>query len=69
MPIALNPVDLAKDMGKEYVTSAGEEAAKNAGKQTTDYLQSQNGQEAIDDAKAEAEGLWAKYCGCFSSAG
>ncbi|KAG6906780.1 hypothetical protein DXG01_012145 [Tephrocybe rancida] len=77
---------LAKDMGEEYVKETGKEAAKSAGEQTVEYVQGDEAQQKIDDAKAQAEvslwlpsntnvitflpaqGMWAKLCGCFSSA-
>ncbi|GLB39861.1 hypothetical protein LshimejAT787_0703710 [Lyophyllum shimeji] len=55
---------LAKDMGSEYLKGA----AKEGGKQTVEYTQTEEGEQQIQDAKAQAEGLWAKYCGCFASA-
>ncbi|KAL0953203.1 hypothetical protein HGRIS_004458 [Hohenbuehelia grisea] len=42
-------------------------AAKEAGEQTVSYG-AENGEESYNKAKAEAQGLWAKYCGCFGSA-
>ncbi|KAL5525049.1 hypothetical protein ACEPAF_8918 [Sanghuangporus sanghuang] len=41
-------------------------ATDEAGKQAVDYAVD-NGPQDLDDAKEKAKGLWAKYCGCFSS--
>ncbi|KAG6849582.1 hypothetical protein C0991_011336, partial [Blastosporella zonata] len=46
---------LAKDMEEEYATSAGKEAAKEAGEKTVEYAQTDEVQQQIDDAKAQAE--------------
>jgi len=60
---------------KVYLTSA----AKEAGKQTVDQLAQsqdvqqtannleQNANQKLDDAKAKAQGLWSKWCGCLGS--
>jgi len=60
---------------KVYLTSA----AKEAGKQTVDQLEKsqdvqqaannleQNASQKLDDAKAKAQGMWAKWCGCLGS--
>ncbi|THH07205.1 hypothetical protein EW145_g3549 [Phellinidium pouzarii] len=51
-----------KREGEKYADGAMDQA----GSQTVQYL-AQNGPQDLNDAKAEAEGLWAKYCSCFSS--
>ncbi|KAF8065198.1 hypothetical protein FPV67DRAFT_1671476 [Lyophyllum atratum] len=66
--MSFKPGELVMDMGSEYVKSAAKEGAKEGGEQTVEYTQTEEGQQHIDDAKAQAEGLWAKYCGCFASA-
>jgi len=55
---------LVKDLGTEYAKGA----AKEQGKDATEYYNSDEGQQHVEDAKAQAQGLWAKYCGCLGSA-
>jgi len=63
-----------------FVEKYSEKAAEEAGKETVKYLK-KNGppseqqiddaeakaQQEYDNAKQQAEGMWAKYCGCLSS--
>ncbi|KAG5725190.1 hypothetical protein E4T56_gene10203 [Termitomyces sp. T112] len=67
-PTGKKVMSVAKDMGDDYMKGVGEEAARTAGEKTVEYTQTDEGQQKIDDAKAEAQGLWAKYCSCFASA-
>jgi len=60
------------------VQKYSEGAAKEAGKQTTEYVAQnpdtqvqlneaeQKAQQGYEDAKAQAQGMWAKYCSCLT---
>ncbi|KIM36146.1 hypothetical protein M413DRAFT_449351 [Hebeloma cylindrosporum] len=70
MTINAEMQDVAKKAGTEYVKGL----AKEGGKETAAYeaehgqQQVQDAQQQVDDAKAQAQGMWAKYCGCLSGA-
>ncbi|PFH53427.1 hypothetical protein AMATHDRAFT_1093 [Amanita thiersii Skay4041] len=55
---------LAKEMRNEFASGAAEEAGKQVVQQTAD---GGDVNQQMDDAKAQAQGLWAKYCGCLSA--
>ncbi|KAL0574067.1 hypothetical protein V5O48_007876 [Marasmius crinis-equi] len=45
-----------------------ERVAENAADRTVDYATGEEDpQQRIDEAKEQARGLWAKYCGCLGS--
>lgn len=46
---------VAEDMGGRYLEGVGKEAAETAGEDTVQYTQTDEGQQKIDDAKAEAQ--------------
>ncbi|RDB23840.1 hypothetical protein Hypma_009492 [Hypsizygus marmoreus] len=57
--------NLAKDVGGEFLKGVAEEGGEQTVKYTTE---TEEGQQHLEDAKTQAQGLWAKYCGCFASA-
>ncbi|KAF8653685.1 hypothetical protein AX16_003835 [Volvariella volvacea WC 439] len=67
-PGAQAPMSVAKPAENTLMREVGEEFAKGAaeegGKHAVQYGV-ENGSQTADDAKAQAQGLWAKYCGCL----
>ncbi|KAF8639213.1 hypothetical protein AX17_001698 [Amanita inopinata Kibby_2008] len=70
-PMSSNPEghdSMVKGLGKQFSEGAAKEAGKEAVQHATDPGVTDQVNHQMDDAKAQAQGLWAKYCGCFSSA-
>ncbi|KAF8153244.1 hypothetical protein B0H34DRAFT_800468 [Crassisporium funariophilum] len=71
-PMGVSPQmeELAKKAGTNYVKGLAKEGGKETANYESDNGQDQmgDGQQHLDDAKAQAQGMWTKYCGCLSGA-